>query len=130
MVDSALILIAERDQRVREFQQFFLEREGLRVEFADDGAAALEMALLHQPAVVITEILLPKLDGLALCRQLRTNPLTNHIPVVVFSLLAAAARASEAGAVAFLRKPLVEIVFLGAVKAALAAPLAAQMESQ
>ena len=130
MVDTALVLIAERDQRVREFQQFFLEREGLRVVFADNGAAALELACMKQPSVVVTEILLPKLDGLALCRELHANPLTSHIPVIVFSLLAAAARASEAGAVAFLRKPLVETMFLGAVRAAMARALPAQLESQ
>ena len=130
MVDTALVLIAERDQRVREFQQFFLEREGLRVAFVDNGVAALEMAQQRQPAVVVTEILLPKLDGLALCRELHLNPLTSHIPVIVFSLLAAAARASEAGASAFLRKPLVETMFLGAVRAAMAQPLTAQLESQ
>ena len=130
MVDSALILIAERDLRVREFQQYFLERTGLSVEFADDGAAALEKAELRQPALVVAEILLPKIDGLALCRQLHANPLTSHIPVIIFSLLAAAARASEAGAVAFLRKPLVESVFVGAVRAAMAQPTTAQLESQ
>ena len=61
-----------------------------------------------KPAIVITEILVPGLDGLALCHQLKTTEETKHIPVVVFSVLAAEARAREAGAEAFLRKPLAE----------------------
>jgi two-component system response regulator MprA len=76
----------------------------------------MERAQLTRPAVVVTEILLPKIDGLALCRRLRGDPLTQDIPIVVFSILAAAARASEAGATAFLRKPLVESVFVATVQ--------------
>jgi CheY-like chemotaxis protein len=114
------ILIAERDRSVRELQQFFLERAGFVVEFADDGAAALEHARLTPPALVVTEILLPKLDGLTLCRRLRDDPATRDVPVVVFSILTAAARAAEAGARAFLRKPFVESTFVAAVQHAIA----------
>ena len=110
-----VVLIAERDQNVRELQQFFLERAGFAVEFADDGEAALERARLAPPAVVVTEILIPKVDGLALCRRLRDDPATRGVPVIVFSILSAAARAAEAGASAFLRKPLVETIFVAAV---------------
>jgi CheY-like chemotaxis protein len=115
-----LVLIAERDQTVRALQRFFLERAGLAVEFADDGLAALERAMREPPAVVVTEILVPKLDGLTLCRRLRDEPATAEVPVVVFSMLAAATRAAEAGARAFLRKPLVESTFVAAVLGAIA----------
>ena len=93
--DPPAILIAERDQTVRELQRFFLEGAGFRVEFADDGQAALDRARLTLPTLVVTEILIPKLDGLTLCRRLREDPATSAIPVVVFSILAAAARASR-----------------------------------
>jgi CheY-like chemotaxis protein len=124
------VLIAERDQQVRELERFFLERAGLAVEFSDDGAVALERARLMRPAAIVTEILLPKLDGLTLCRRLRDDPLTRDIPVIVFSVLAAAARAGEAGAQAYLRKPLVESVFLAAIRNALAAQPPHSMEQQ
>jgi CheY-like chemotaxis protein len=113
--DRRLILIAERDLHVRKLQEFFLDRAGFAVEFADDGEAALEHAALARPAVVITEILIPKLDGLALCRRLREDPRTCAIPVLVFTILAAEARAVEAGA-AFLRKPLIDSIFVTAVQ--------------
>jgi two-component system, OmpR family, phosphate regulon response regulator PhoB len=128
--DRPLVLIAERDQHVRALQRFFLERAGFAVEFADDGAATLGRARATLPALVVTEILLPKLDGLTLCRRLRDDPLTRGIPVVVFSVLAAAARAGEAGAYAFLRKPLVESLFLAAVQDAFAVQAPHSMEQQ
>jgi two-component system response regulator MprA len=125
-----VVLIAERDQNVRELQQFFLERAGFAVEFADDGEAALERARLDRPVVVVTEILIPKVDGLALCRRLREDPATRGVPVIVFSILSAAARAAEAGASAFLRKPLVESVFVAAVRDLAAAQPTADLEEQ
>jgi CheY-like chemotaxis protein len=115
-----VVLIAERDQTVRELQRVFLERVGLAVEFADDGIAALERATAAPPAIVVTEILLPKLDGLTLCRRLRDEPATARVPVVVFSILSAGPRAAEAGARAFLRKPLVESTFVATVLGAIA----------
>ena len=124
------MLIAERDQTVRALQRVFLERAGLVVEFADDGIAALERARRDPPAVVITEILLPKLDGLTLCRRIHEEPLTRDVPVIVFSILAAAARAAEAGACAFVRKPLVESTFVAAVMGAIATQPPATTEQQ
>jgi len=110
------ILIAERDRNVRDLEQHFLERAGFGVEFADDGLAALSAARLSLPLLVITEILIPKLDGLQLCRELKRDPTTRDIPVIVFSVLAAEARAKEAGANAFLRKPFVPSVLLGTIQ--------------
>jgi twitching motility two-component system response regulator PilH len=128
--EPPLILIAERDQTVRDLQQHFLSRAGFRVEFAGDGQAALERAAAARPALVVTEILIPKLDGLTLCRRLREDPATRNIPVVIFSILAAAARAKEAGARAFLRKPIVETVFVATVQDALTAQPTASKEQQ
>ena len=125
-----VVLIAERDEQVRALERFFLERAGLAVEFADDGLAALERARLSPPALVVTEILVPKLDGLSLCRRLREDAATAHVPVVVFSILAAGARAAEAGAHAFLRKPIVESTFLATVLSAIATQSSATTEQQ
>jgi CheY-like chemotaxis protein len=128
--EAPLILIAERDKTVRDLQTHFLNKAGFKVEFLDDGEAALEMTRLVQPVLLITEILLPKIDGLTLCRRLREDPGTQTIPIIVFTMLAAAARASDAGASAFLRKPLVESVFLATVREVIAAQPNARMEQQ
>lgn len=125
-----VILIAERDQQVRKLQQYFLVEAGFEVEFADDGESALERARLDPPILVVTEILIPKLDGLALCRQLRNDPLTGRVPVLVFSILAAEVRAREAGASAFLRKPLVDSTFVSSIQELIAAPPTRPQEEQ
>lgn len=102
----------------------------MTVEFVGDGEAALEAARQNQPDVIVTEILIPKVDGLSLCRKLREDPLTRSIPVIIFSILAAEARAGEAGAKAFVRKPLVESVFVGAIRDVMGAPSGAVLEPQ
>lgn len=78
------------------------------MEFALDGAEALHLVGAMRPDVVITEILVPRLDGLAVCRQIKEDPDLRGTAVLIFSILAAEARAREAGADAFLRKPLAD----------------------
>lgn len=60
------------------------------------------------PRIVVTEILVPRLDGLSLCRALKSDPKTRSILVLVFSHLHAEDRAKEAGADAFMIKPIDE----------------------
>lgn len=103
-----LILVVEKDPHVRELEAHFLSQAGYSVEFVSDGQSALEQAQQLLPDIVITEILVPKLDGLALCRKLKATPQTRHISILIFSILAASGRAQEAGADAFLMKPLAE----------------------
>lgn len=103
---AALVLLAERDLHARQLQASFLEEQGLTVELANDGVSALEMAIRLQPDLVITEILLPKLDGLALCKRIKGSAEMQGIPVLVVSILAASSRARDAGADSFLLKPL------------------------
>lgn len=109
------MLIVERDPHVRELETLFLTEAGYVVTAATDGHIALELATTRRPDVIVTEILVARIDGLALCRQLKANPTTKHIPVLVFSILAASTRASEAGANAFLMKPLAKELLLGVV---------------
>lgn len=102
----AVILCVERDPHVRDLERYFLEEAGFEVNFAEDGEQALTLARALHPAIVITEILVPRLDGLALCRRLKAGADTCDIAVLVLSLLAAQGRAEDAGADAFLGKPL------------------------
>lgn len=127
---SQLILIVERDRNVRELQSLFLQRAGYVVEFADDGQLALDRARLAAPALLIAEILVPKVDGLSLCRLIRADPALFDLPILIFSILAAGARAREAGATVFLRKPLVESKFLAEVASAIGARVPSLMEQQ
>jgi CheY-like chemotaxis protein len=104
----ALILVAERNPIVQRLEKYFLEQAGYSVEFASDGQSALTRARELHPQILVTEILVPKVDGLSVCHQLKSDKTTNHIRVLVFSHLHAEDRAREAGADAFLVKPLDE----------------------
>ena len=105
---SALILVVERNPMVQRLERFFLEQAGYSVEFTNDGLTALARAQELRPSILVTEILVPKLDGLSLCRRIKTDPATKDMLVMIFSHLQAEDRAYEAGADAFLEKPLNE----------------------
>jgi CheY-like chemotaxis protein len=113
---KAIIMVVDRDPHIRELEAHFLDQAGYAVLFAEDGDGALVQARTAGPDIVITEILVPRLDGLALCRQLKRDPRTRDVSVVVFSILAAAGRAREAGADAFLLKPLAEHALIETVR--------------
>jgi CheY-like chemotaxis protein len=112
----ALILVVERNPLVQHLEKFFLEQAGYTVEFTSDGVSALERARKLLPQILVTEILVPKLDGLSLCRALKSDPLTKEILVLVFSHLHAEDRALEANADAFLIKPLNEQLLIETVR--------------
>jgi len=103
---SVLILVVERNPIVQRLEKFFLEQAGYAVEFASDGVSALARTRELRPAIVISEILVPRMDGLTLCRTVKADPQLQHIIVLLFSHLAAEDRAIEAGADAFLTKPI------------------------
>jgi CheY-like chemotaxis protein len=112
----ALILVVDRNPAVRELERFLLEQAGYSVEFASDGQDAYEKAHEEQPYLLVTEILVPRLDGLTLCRKLRADPATRAIRIIVFSHLDAEDRSLEAGADAFIGKPFSAEKLIGAVQ--------------
>ena len=118
---QALILVVDRDPHIRELEAHFLNQAGYSVAFAHDGEDALEQIKMAVPDIVITEILVPALDGLSLCRQVKANPLTRDVAVLVFSILSARDRAREAGADAFLLKPLAKHALVNTVRQVLEA---------
>lgn len=115
-----LILVTDPDPHVKSLQRYFLENAGFDVELAADGEEGLERARSRHPLIVVSEILLPKKDGLSVCRALKSEPTTRQIRVLIFSMLAAEERARQAGADAFLRKPLDDARLIATVNELLA----------
>src|SRR5262245_54474241 len=76
----AAVLVADDDAHIREVVRFTLARAGHTVELAADGAAAAERLARAGIDLVILDILMPELDGLTLCRQLR-----RRVPIVLLS---------------------------------------------
>jgi CheY-like chemotaxis protein len=113
---KAIILVVDRDRHILELESHFLQKSGYSVGFEQDGDSAFLQALKILPDIIVTEILVPGMDGLALCRRLKADLRTRDIAVLVFSILAASDRARDAGADAFLLKPLVEHTLVATVR--------------
>ncbi len=79
------ILIADDDPQVVELVRTYLEKEGFAVVIAADGEAALEKVARDRPDLVVLDIMLPRLDGWAVCQRLREDPETRTIPIVMLT---------------------------------------------
>jgi len=80
--EAPVILVVEDDPETRLFYTDVLVRGGFRVEQAHNGHQALEKALSATPDLILTDIAVPGLDGIELCRRLRANERTRNIPVI------------------------------------------------
>jgi len=104
---NKIVMVADPDPYTRELVGRYIDEAGYEVTFATDGYEALDSARRSPPTVILADVLLPRLDGLALCRILKGDPATESIiTVIVYSVIAAESRARKAGADAFVQKPL------------------------
>lgn len=77
------ILVVEDSPSERELITSYLRRAGYVVVSADDAKSALAKTVEDKPDVVITDIVMPGMNGLELCRSLKKNPATKDLPIVV-----------------------------------------------
>lgn len=97
MADAAArILIVEDDAPLAEVLQERFENEGFDVIVAKDGEQGLFMALEKQPDVILLDIVMPKLDGLTMLRQLRAREEGRNIRVIVMTNLSDSKEVHEA----------------------------------
>lgn len=68
---NELILLVDDEPSIIQLSRMYLEREGFRIESVNDGEAALASVAREQPALVVLDVMLPKLDGFEVCRRLR-----------------------------------------------------------
>ena len=80
-----LVLVVDDSVTVRRVTQRLLVREGFRVALAQDGFGALEMLADEVPAVILSDIEMPQMDGFELVRNLRANPAFAHVPVIMIT---------------------------------------------
>ncbi|HSL20869.1 MAG TPA: response regulator [Vicinamibacterales bacterium] len=106
---GALVLLVEDDRAGREMLALGLEQAGFRVEQAHNGLQALDKAFEIAPDAIVTDLAIPGIDGLQLCRRLRDDPRTRGIPIIGItgfaSFSAEPERATRAGCDAVFLKP-------------------------
>jgi chemosensory pili system protein ChpA (sensor histidine kinase/response regulator) len=114
-----VIVVADDSISVRKFVGRMLEKNGYRVKLAADGMEAAELVSQHGCHLVITDLEMPRMTGYELMVQLRQNPSTRRIPVMVVTSRAGAKhrdRAIKEGASSFLTKPVQEDQLIAAVE--------------
>lgn len=82
------ILLAEDDDSMRRFVEIILQKAGYEVLTAQDGLAAMQIALSTNINAVVADAIMPHLSGFDLCRMLRGNAETKEIPLIMLSGLA------------------------------------------
>jgi len=81
------ILVIDDDAEIRYTIGQYLISKGYEVVFADSGNAGIEMALEHQPFAITLDIILPDRDGWSVLKELKENPITKDIPVILVSII-------------------------------------------
>lgn len=79
------ILIVEDSPSELELMSHYLKESGYEVIKATGAKEAIEKAVLHQPDVIITDVVMPGMSGFELCRSLKRNQATQEVPVVICS---------------------------------------------
>ena len=82
MADETTVLVVDDDHKLISLVRMYLEREGFPVLAAYDGPQALEMFDRHKPGFVILDLMLPKIDGVTLCRRMRE---TSGVPILMLT---------------------------------------------
>ncbi|MBW4645300.1 MAG: response regulator [Goleter apudmare HA4340-LM2] len=113
------ILIVEDSPSELELMSHYLQESGYNVIPATGAKEALQKALLQQPDVIVTDVVMPGVSGFELCRALKRNPITEKVPIVICSsknLEIDRLWAMRQGADAYLTKPYTRDQLLRVIK--------------
>jgi diguanylate cyclase (GGDEF)-like protein len=109
MTSKYNVLVVDDEPDKRQLLAFALETEGYEVHTAADGEAGLTAVALHQPDLVVTDVMMPGMDGYEMVRRLRSDPRTRFIPVIIQSAARVAGQdvrlGSEVGALGYITDP-------------------------
>jgi PAS domain S-box-containing protein len=83
--NGRVVLLADDDPMQRKLAQIALAYAGFQVLLAPDGEAAVRLAAEHKPDVIVSDVLMPRMDGFAVCRAIRADPALARIPIVLMS---------------------------------------------
>ncbi len=77
------VIVVEDEPDILEVLRYNLKREGFEVTTCLDGAKGLDLIQRQKPDLVLLDLMLPGLDGLDICRHLKANSLTQHVPIIM-----------------------------------------------
>jgi two-component system alkaline phosphatase synthesis response regulator PhoP len=83
---KATILLVDDENTIVEAVRYNLDKAGFRTLVASDGPKALALARREEPDLILLDWMLPEIDGLAVCRMLKQEPKTKHIPVIMLTV--------------------------------------------
>ena len=109
------ILVVEDQDSIRRMIEALVGARGHKVTAVGTGTKALDVASTDPPDMVLLDLMIPGHDGFEVCRRLRSDPATSHVPVLIISALddpESRAKAAEAGATAYYTKPFSPIALL------------------
>src|SRR5436190_2626797 len=86
---GALVMVIEDEKEIRDLVRYNLEREGYRVAAADDGEKGLSQIFSSRPDLLVLDLMLPGHNGLEILREVRSEPTTRDLPVIVLTARAA-----------------------------------------
>lgn len=108
-MSTSTVLVCEDDMAMVRIFQFLLRQQGVgRVTTTSSGEAVAAMALQHKPDLILLDMMLPGKDGLAVLSELKMNPATREIPVIIVSGKESQLQVKEAmaaGAIDYVVKP-------------------------
>jgi CheY-like chemotaxis protein len=104
--EGAEVLVIDDDPHMRDILARFLERDGLSVAVAAEGEAGLQLARDLQPAAILLDVMMPRMDGWAVLGALKADPQTAEIPVIMISMIRETGLAYSLGAADYMTKPI------------------------
>ena len=113
--EAGLVLVVEDDRSSADLLRVYLEDAGYAVAVARDGAEGLDLARRLEPAAVILDLLLPKLNGWELIARLKDDPATSEVPLVIVSMLDEQGAGFALGVNEYLVKPVARPQLLDAL---------------
>lgn len=85
MMNRAKVVIIEDEPDIIEVMSYNLTREGFLVSASRNGVDGLSLVRNQSPALVLLDLMLPGIDGLSICQQLKSDPITRDIPIIIVS---------------------------------------------
>ena len=85
MMNKAKVVIIEDEPDIIEVMSYNLKREGFLVSASRNGVDGLSLVRNQSPALVLLDLMLPGIDGLSICQQLKSDPITRDIPIIIVS---------------------------------------------